>query len=85
MAKVKQIVSFPLLGILWIYQRTLSFDHGPLKFLYPNGYCRFHPTCSEYAREAIMTFGPINGLYLAIKRFLRCHPWSLGGHDPIPE
>lgn len=46
--------------------------------------CRFYPTCSEYAVTAITTWGPVRGLYLAIRRILRCHPWHPGGFDPVP-
>ncbi len=46
--------------------------------------CRFTPTCSEYARQAILKHGPFKGLYLAIRRLLRCHPWGGSGYDPVP-
>lgn len=46
--------------------------------------CRFHPTCSEYAAEAVETHGAVRGLALAAHRLLRCHPWSAGGFDPVP-
>ncbi|MDI9243789.1 membrane protein insertion efficiency factor YidD [Marinobacter sp. CHS3-4] len=47
-------------------------------------HCRYHPTCSQYAVEAISYHGGIKGLFLAIKRLLRCHPWTEGGYDPVP-
>ena len=47
--------------------------------------CRFTPSCSEYALEAIQTHGALKGLYLSIKRILRCHPFCKGGYDPVPE
>ena len=46
--------------------------------------CRFTPTCSQYAVEAIQKYGPIKGGWLAFKRIVRCHPWGGCGHDPIP-
>jgi len=70
--------------IIKIYQKTISLDHGIMSFLYPNGYCRFHPTCSEYARQAILRFGIFKGGFLATHRLLRCHPWSDGGIDEVP-
>ena len=46
--------------------------------------CRFHPTCSEYAIEAIRAHGVARGLWLAVRRIGRCHPWGGAGHDPVP-
>ena len=66
------------------YQKTLSPDHGPLKSLYKHGVCKFHPTCSEYTHEAIGRYGLIKGTIMGTKRIARCHPWSVGGHDPVP-
>jgi len=47
--------------------------------------CRFHPTCSAYALEAIELHGPVKGWGLALRRILRCHPWGAAGFDPVPE
>lgn len=47
--------------------------------------CRYHPTCSSYAIEAFKVHGSIKGVWLAIKRILRCHPWAEGGDDPVPQ
>jgi len=46
--------------------------------------CRFYPSCSDYAQEAIATHGVIKGCYLALIRLTRCHPWHEGGEDPVP-
>ena len=47
--------------------------------------CRYYPSCSAYALQAIRVHGPIPGGWLALKRIARCHPWAPGGHDPVPE
>ncbi|MHB1946717.1 MAG: membrane protein insertion efficiency factor YidD [Gammaproteobacteria bacterium] len=47
--------------------------------------CRFYPSCSCYAHDAIQLHGSLRGCYLALKRILRCHPWHPGGIDPVPE
>jgi putative membrane protein insertion efficiency factor len=46
--------------------------------------CRYHPTCSEYALEALRIHGPVKGLIMGTKRILSCHPWGGHGHDPVP-
>lgn len=46
--------------------------------------CRYVPTCSQYAVEALRKHGPFKGLWLAVKRILRCHPWGGSGYDPVP-
>jgi uncharacterized protein len=74
--------------ILWIirlYQKTLSFNHGILSKISTKRYCRFHPSCSQYAYEAVERFGVIRGAWLAIKRIVKCHPWNDGGYDPVPK
>jgi putative membrane protein insertion efficiency factor len=69
-------VSTLLLALLRLYQRALSPLLGPA--------CRFEPTCSVYAAEAIRRFGAVKGTYLAARRLLRCHPFARAGLDPVP-
>jgi len=71
--------------ILKIYQKTLSRDHGVFKFLYPYGHCRFTPTCSDYAIQAILKYGIIKGGVKSIWRITRCNPWNKGGYDPVEK
>ena len=59
-----------------MYQILLSPLIGPS--------CRFNPTCSHYAIQAITKYGAIKGLFLALKRISRCHPWGESGNDPVP-
>lgn len=72
----------PLIWLINIYQKTISLDHGPLKSLYPQGFCQFHPTCSEYGKQALRKKGVL-GLPLIAWRILRCNPWSKGGIDEV--
>lgn len=71
------------LGLIRLYQKTLSFDHGPMKRLFPGGYCRFNPTCSQYTYEAIKKYGVIVGSAKGAWRIVRCNPWNKGGEDPV--
>ncbi|WOC32280.1 MULTISPECIES: membrane protein insertion efficiency factor YidD [Caproicibacterium] len=66
-----------LLRLIRFYQKRVSPLHGPM--------CRYMPTCSNYALEAIERFGPFKGGLLALWRLLRCNPFSRGGIDPVPE
>ena len=75
------IPRLPFLGIIWLYQKTISPDHGLLKILFPHGYCKFHPTCSEYGFKIIKKRGLIFGLPKTIWRIMRCNPWNKGGID----
>jgi putative membrane protein insertion efficiency factor len=65
-----------LIGMIRFYQRAVS----PL---FPSR-CRYIPTCSEYALEAVEKYGALKGGWLALKRLLRCHPFHKGGYDPVP-
>jgi uncharacterized protein len=62
--------------LIRIYQWTVSPLLGPR--------CRFYPSCSQYAHEALLRFGLLRGGWLALKRLGRCHPWHAGGIDPVP-
>ncbi|MFN7160126.1 MAG: membrane protein insertion efficiency factor YidD [Candidatus Gracilibacteria bacterium] len=67
-----------------VYQKTLSPDHGVIfKQMYPYGYCKYHPTCSEYGCQAFEKKGFVKGMLLTIWRILRCNPFSKGGEDPV--
>ncbi|MDZ7772823.1 MAG: membrane protein insertion efficiency factor YidD [Balneolaceae bacterium] len=70
-------MKYLLIGIIRAYQLVIS----PW---FP-GSCRYHPTCSSYALEAVRRHGAIKGGWLGLKRIARCHPWSAGGHDPVPD
>ena len=75
-AGMKKILSYLLLLPVYFYRGYISPMTPPS--------CRFVPTCSEYAIEAIKKHGPFKGLYLAVRRILRCHPWGGSGYDPVP-
>lgn len=74
-----------LLASIRFYQKVLSRETGWLSKIYPKQTCRFHPTCSQYAYEAIDRYGTVKGSWLGIRRLLRCHPWNNGGIDPVPK
>jgi len=71
-----------LISLVRLYRWTLS----PLKNLLfgPLGRCRFEPSCSAYALEALRQHGPARGGWMALRRLCRCHPWGGCGHDPVP-
>lgn len=72
------------LGLIKFYQKTFSPDHGIIfSHRFPHGYCRFKPTCSQYAYQAISKYGFCKGSWMGIKRIFRCNPWNPGGHDPV--
>jgi len=72
-----------ILKTIRVYQKTLSPDHGLLSGIFPYGYCRFHPTCSEYSHQSIDKYGVFKGGWQSIKRIGRCNPFNQGGEDPL--
>jgi len=73
---LKQLISFPIVFLIRIYQRVIS----PIL----PASCRYQPTCSNYTIEALQVHGVFKGTWLALKRIFRCHPWGSSGHDPVP-
>lgn len=71
----KFLLALPLIALVRFYQVAIS----PLK----PPTCRFTPTCSQYALEALKKYGPIKGSWLALKRLCKCHPWGGSGYDPL--
>ena len=65
-----------LIALIRFYRRFISPYTPPS--------CRYTPTCSQYAIEALRKHGPFKGLWLAVRRILRCHPWGGHGYDPVP-
>ncbi len=76
MYRVNEIIKKLLLILIKIYQVCIS--------PYLGRSCRFYPTCSNYAYQAINSYGIFKGVYLSIKRILKCHPFCPGGFDPVP-
>jgi len=76
MVKLKELPKRFLLWMVRFYRRNISPMHQPC--------CRFIPTCSQYAMEAIEKYGAIKGGFLALRRILRCNPLCKGGYDPVP-
>jgi putative membrane protein insertion efficiency factor len=64
------------IGLIVVYQRVVSPVLGPA--------CRYEPSCSEYARQAIEKYGAARGAWMGMKRLARCHPFHKGGYDPVP-
>lgn len=77
MKRLDALLAMPLLGLVWLYRTAVS----PLL----GANCRFQPSCSEYATEALHVHGGIRGGWLVLKRIGRCHPWGGAGYDPVPD
>jgi putative membrane protein insertion efficiency factor len=77
----------PVRAIFLLAIRLYRVTVSPLQtFLFgPTCGCRFSPTCSQYAMEALSTHGTVKGIWLTLKRLARCHPWGGCGHDPVPQ
>lgn len=69
--------------IVWLLCLPIRFYQLCISPLMPPS-CRYTPTCSTYAIEALRKHGPVKGLWLALRRILRCHPWGGSGYDPVP-
>ena len=74
---IGKILAWPLLALVYLYRYLIS------PWLGPN--CRFDPSCSAYAIEALRIHGAFKGSVMAAKRIGRCHPWGGSGYDPVPE
>ncbi len=77
MSFLKKILALPFIGLVRFYQAAIS--------PYTPASCRYVPTCSSYALEALQKHGVFKGGFLALKRIFSCHPWGGSGYDPVPE
>lgn len=82
LVRLARLPAQAVLGLIWLYQRTLS---PALPAIFgPACGCRFAPTCSHYAAEAVRTHGLLWGIFLALRRLVKCTPLHPGGFDPVP-
>lgn len=80
---MRRILEIPIKILTAVMVAAVKFYRACISPLFPP-VCRFTPTCSEYAIEALRKHGPAKGLWLAVKRICRCHPWGGSGYDPVP-
>ena len=80
---MKRILSYISRAGVWLLSQPIIFYRRFISPLTPP-VCRYTPTCSAYALEALRRHGPVKGLWLAVKRILRCNPWGGSGYDPVP-
>jgi putative membrane protein insertion efficiency factor len=74
--RLGSLLAWPLIALVSVYRYAVSPLLGT--------HCRFRPSCSVYAREALLRYGAFRGSWLAARRVARCHPWGGSGHDPLP-
>jgi len=73
-----------VLALIRFYQKTSFFHKALFRTLFiSDSACRYQPTCSNYTYQAVEKYGVIIGLFLGLKRIIRCHPWVKGGYDPL--
>ncbi len=70
-------MKYLLIGLLRLYRLLISPLYGQV--------CRYHPSCSAYALEAVTVHGSLRGCGYAVRRIVNCHPWAAGGYDPVPH
>lgn len=80
---MRRIAKIPSDALVWLLLLPIKFYKMCISPMLPPA-CRYQPTCSEYALQAIKKHGPFRGTWLAIKRICRCHPWGGSGYDPVP-
>jgi uncharacterized protein len=76
MGQINRVICYLMCLAIVLYQQLLRPIMKPC--------CRYYPSCSQYALEALKQFGVSKGLWLMIRRLSRCHPWTKGGYDPVP-
>jgi uncharacterized protein len=81
--KISSLASRIVIALIRVYQATLSPDHGIISAIAGPMRCRYYPTCSAYAIDAIECYGLGRGSAMAVRRLLRCHPWGVGGVDTV--